>query len=208
MELVLVLQTGEAAPQAGFRDRGRVRAAAVRHLDDDEDAGGLGSRDRHRCGAQRRRDNPKGYFEYERVKELDKGGDKNWVADHRGKVVKIISFLLKDLPDDNLYKVIFMRRNLDEVLASQNKMLVRRGEQGGQAGDEEMKRLYTNHLGKVEMMFSSKPNFELLDVHYRQVVENPREQAARVSRFLELSNRAEAMAGAVDRQLYRNRRQA
>ncbi len=153
-------------------------------------------------------DNPKGYFEYERVKELDKGGDKNWVADHRGKVVKIISFLLKDLPDDNLYNVIFMRRDLDEVLASQNKMLVRRGEQGGQAGDEEMKRLYTNHLGKVEMMFSSKPNFELLDVHYRQVVENPREQAARVSRFLELSNRAEAMAGAVDRQLYRNRRQA
>ena len=142
-------------------------------------------------------DNPKGYFEFERVKDLDKGGDKSWVADHRGKVVKIISFLLKDLPDDNYYKVIFMRRDLDEVLASQNKMLVRRGEQGSDAGDEEMKRLYTNHLGKVQMMFDTKQNFELLDVHYRQVIENPREQAEAVARFLELSDRTDAMAGAV-----------
>jgi hypothetical protein len=153
-------------------------------------------------------DNPKGYFEYERVKDLDKAGDKSWVADHRGKVVKIISFLLKDLPDDNYYKVIFMRRDLDEVLASQNKMLVRRGEKGSDAGDEEMKRLYTNHLGKVQMMFDAKENFELLDVHYRQVIENPREQAEAVARFLELSDRTDAMAGAVDRTLYRNRSQA
>ena len=123
-------------------------------------------------------------------------------------MIKIISFLLKDLPDDNCYNVIFMRRDLDEVLASQNKMLVRRSEQGGDTGDEEMKRLYTNHLGKVELMFRSRLNFELLDVHYRQVVENPLEQAAHVSRFLELSDCADTMASAVDGQLYRNRRQA
>ena len=122
--------------------------------------------------------------------------------------MKAISFLLKDLPDDNDYRVIFMRRDLDEVLASQNKMLVRRGEKGSDANDEKMKRLYTNHLGKVQMMFDSRENFELLDVHYRQVIDNPREQAEAVARFLELSDRTDAMAGAVDRTLYRNRSQA
>ena len=61
------------------------------------------------------------------------------MVDHRGKVVKIISFLLTDLPDSCFYKAIFMRRNLDEVLASQNKMLVRRGEDGGGTDDGKMK---------------------------------------------------------------------
>ena len=74
-------------------------------------------------------DNPKGYYEYERVKDLEKETDKSYVREARGKALKVISFLLKDLPDDNFYQVIFMRRHLDEVIASQNKMLDRRGEE-------------------------------------------------------------------------------
>jgi hypothetical protein len=151
-------------------------------------------------------DNPKGYFELERIKDLDKGGDKSWLAEHRGKVVKIISFLLKDLPDTCYYKVIFMRRDLEEVIVSQNKMLVRRGEQADGGDDVKMVRLYGNHLKKVNAMLSAQSNFEVLDVNYRQAVENPREHAARVCDFLGLPDRADDMAGAVDRQLYRNRR--
>jgi hypothetical protein len=151
-------------------------------------------------------DNPKGYFELERVKELDKGGDKSWLVEHRGRVLKIISFLLKDLPDTCFYKVIFMRRDLGEVIASQNKMLVRRGEPADGSDDEKMTRLYGTHLKKVELMLGDRPNFDVLDVPYRQTVENPREQAVRVCRFLGLPDRADDMTGAVDRQLYRNRR--
>ncbi len=150
-------------------------------------------------------DNPKGYFELEQVKDLDKGGDKAWLAAHRGKVVKIISFLLKDLPDTCFYKVIFMRRDLQEVIASQNKMLVRRGEPADGEDDEKMMRLYANHLRKLELMLDERPNFEFLDVHYREVIENSREQAQRVSRFLALRNQTEAMTEAVDHRLYRNR---
>ena len=72
--------------------------------------------------------NPRGYYEFEPVKGLDKPGDHTWLTGARGKAVKVISFLLKDLPDDNFYQVIFMRRHLDEVIDSQNKMLDRRGE--------------------------------------------------------------------------------
>jgi GTP1/Obg family GTP-binding protein len=151
-------------------------------------------------------DNPKGYFELEKVKELDKGGDKSWVAEHRGKVLKVISSLLKDLPDDCRYKVILMRRDLNEVIASQNKMLVRRGEKADGEDDDKMIALYTTHLRKLELLLRESPNFECLEIHYRQVVETPREQAQRVADFIGRGDRAEVMADAVDRQLYRNRK--
>jgi len=149
-------------------------------------------------------DNPRGYFELEQVKDLDKGGDKSWLPGHRGKVVKIISFLLTDLPDTCFYKVVFMRRDLDEVIASQNKMLVRRDEKVD-GDDEKMKELYAKHLRKLEVQLGERGNFEILDVHYREVIDDPRAQARRVGRFLGLSDRADAMAEAVDPSLYRNR---
>jgi hypothetical protein len=149
-------------------------------------------------------DNPRGYFELEQVKDLDKGGDKSWLPGHRGKVIKIISFLLTDLPDSCFYKVVFMRRDLDEVIASQNKMLVRRDEKVD-GDDEKMKELYARHLRKLEVQLGERGNFEILDVHYREVIDDPRAQARRVGKFLGLSDRADAMAEAVDPSLYRNR---
>ena len=94
-------------------------------------------------------DNPKGYYEYERVKHLEKETDKSYVREARGKALKVISFLLKDLPDDNYYRVIFMRRDLDEVIASQNKMLDRRGEESIEER-ETMAEAYRNHLAGSE----------------------------------------------------------
>ena len=96
-------------------------------------------------------DNPKGYYEYERVKNLEKETDKSYVREARGKVLKVISFLLKDLPEDNYYRVIFMRRHLDEVIASQNKMLDRRGEDAIQ-DRETMAEAYRNHLAAVKIL--------------------------------------------------------
>src|SRR5438132_9623874 len=93
--------------------------------------------------------NPKGYYEYEPVKDLDKGGEAAWLADARGKAVKIISFLLTWLPESYDYKVIFMRRDLDEAIASQNAMLVRRGEAAGRRDDEPVRRAYEEHLQGV-----------------------------------------------------------
>src|SRR5213593_4363024 len=83
--------------------------------------------------------NPKGYYEFEPVKGLDKGGDVAWLAEARGKAVKIISFLLTWLPEHYDYRVIFMQRDLREVLASQNAMLAHRGEPSGSAADEQMR---------------------------------------------------------------------
>jgi hypothetical protein len=151
-------------------------------------------------------DNPKGYFELERVKELDKGGDKCWLGEYRGKVVKIISFLLRELPNDFHYKVIFMHRNFEEIIASQNKMLVRRGEPTDEANDEKMIQLYRKHLRKVKFMLESGGNFSAIDASYRDILDRPVEHAARIAEFIGMDLDSDKMVGAVDRQLYRNRR--
>lgn len=151
--------------------------------------------------------NPKGYLEFERVKELDKPGDHAWLADARGKAVKIISFLLTYLPESYDYEVIFMRRDLDEIVASQNTMLEARGEARG-AEDARLKALYTDHLAQVERFLSRRACFSTLMLDYAKVLAAPTEEAARVSAFLGGRLDVEKMAAVADRALYRNRQPA
>ena len=74
-------------------------------------------------------DNPRGYLEWERVKKLKE--DQSWLNECPGKAVKVISMLLFDLPSKHHYKIIFMQREIEEVLASQRIMLERRGDDKG-----------------------------------------------------------------------------
>jgi len=150
-------------------------------------------------------DNPKGYFEYERVKDLEKETDKSYVREGRGKVLKVISFLIKDLPDDNDYRVVFMRRDLSEVLASQNKMIDRLGTEDTSAQDEAMKEAYRNDIVRTRLMCKKRPNFELIEVHYKETVEKPAATASKLNAFLTGRLDETAMREAVDASLYRNR---
>jgi hypothetical protein len=149
-------------------------------------------------------DNPKGYYEYERVKNLEKETDKSYVREARGKVLKVISFLLKDLPDDNFYRVVFMRRHLDEVIASQNKMLDRRGEDAIE-DRETMAEAYRNHLAAVKILVRKRPNLEMFEFRYDEAVKNPQQAARAVNAFLGGRLDERAMAAVIDGELYRNR---
>lgn len=150
-------------------------------------------------------DNPKGYYEYERVKDLETETDKSYVRQARGKALKVISFLLKDLPDDNFYRVIFMRRHLDEVIASQNKMLDRRGEQSIDER-ERMAEAYRNHLAAVKILVRKRPNFEMFEFRYDEAVRDPAAAARAVNAFLGGTFDERAMTAAIDAELYRNRK--
>ena len=150
-------------------------------------------------------DNPKGYHELEQVKALDKPGDKAWLGAARGKALKIISFLLQHLPDTYDYKIIFMRRNLPEVLASQQKMLKRRGEGSGSVSDDEMGRMFAAHLSKIEEVLASRDNCDVLYVEHRDTVDNPSAVARAINDFLGGHLDTRAMTAVVDPQLYRNR---
>ncbi len=149
-------------------------------------------------------DNPKGYYEDERVKDLAELEDRSWFRAARGKVIKVVSSLLNYLPADNAYKVVFMRRNLHEVLASQAKMLERRGE-ASHTDDEDLLAMYEAHLEKVQFQLRFRSNFETLYVNYADVVGDPVSQAKRMAEFVGGGLETEKMAAAVDGSLYRNR---
>ena len=149
-------------------------------------------------------DNPKGYFELEQVKQLSKG-DVTWVSGAHGKAVKVISALLEHLPPTSTYKIVFMRRRLPEVLASQRKMLERRGEPTDTVPDAMMASLFEKHLVKIEGWMAAQTNMSVLYVPYHELAERPEGQLADIVSFLGLNLDADEMLAAVDPSLYRNR---
>ncbi|HUL77458.1 MAG TPA: sulfotransferase family protein [Vicinamibacteria bacterium] len=149
-------------------------------------------------------DNPMGYYEIERVKNLGQEHDKSWLAGARGKGIKVISFLLKSLPSRFNYRVVFIRREMEEVLASQRKMLARRGEAEA-TPPERMRALFDDDLWRAGYQLKRRPEFETLELHYSAVLARPLEEARRLAAFLGGGLDAKAMAAAVDPQLYRNR---
>ena len=148
-------------------------------------------------------DNPQGYFEFEQVRHLSRD-DGRWLRDARGKAVKVISTLLRDLPASNNYKVILMRRDLSEVLASQARMLTRRGAVHD-IDQARMRRLFEDDLWRATYLLKHASHFDYLEVDYTQVIEDPKAQAARIADFVAAGLNIDEMAGVVDSALYRNR---
>ncbi len=148
-------------------------------------------------------DNPKGYYEFEPVKKTKE--DASWLEESDGKVVKMIYRLLYDLPSDRLYHVLFMRRKLEEVLASQRVMLDRTGAGDG-ISDEQMKTMFLGELDAFYKWAAQQSHIRLLDVNYNEVQADPRKEVARVVEFLGQELDVDAMAAVVDKSLYRNRK--
>jgi hypothetical protein len=149
--------------------------------------------------------NPKGYYEFERVKELP-NGDFGWIPEAGGKVVKIVTGLIMNLPSDARFKVIFMQRAMKEVLSSQKKMLGRLGQQDDKVEDDKMKKIYQEHLKQVNAWIAKQPNIEVLYVNYNTMLDNPLESLQKINEFLGGDMDMKVMAGVVDKELYRERK--
>lgn len=150
-------------------------------------------------------DNPKGYFEYERVKQL-KEGDDAWLPQARGKVVKVIAALLTHLPSTYEYEVIFMRRAMPEILASQRQMLIRRGENPDKVKDEDIAALFEKHLSQIIAWAKKQRNVRMMEVDYNATLKNAKPIVTKVNNFLGGELDTEAMLAVVDPNLYRQRK--
>jgi hypothetical protein len=150
-------------------------------------------------------DNPKGYYEFERVKQLPKG-DVAWLPDAQGRVVKVIAALLPHLPGGYEYRVIFMQREMSEVLASQRQMLIRRGEDPDKIPDDVIAKLFEKHLKQVNDWVSQQPNVQRLDVNYNEMLKNPQPFIEQVAAFLGGQLDTAKMATVVDPSLHRQRK--
>lgn len=149
-------------------------------------------------------DNPKGYYELERVKKMP-DGDIDWLPEAKGKAVKVISALLEHLPPEYNYRVLFMQRKMEEVLASQKQMLIRSGKPTDTVSDEQLADMYAKHLVKVNAWLADQANFSVLDLDYNKMLDDPSKYADYVNNFLGGTLDVEAMVGVVDNRLYRQR---
>jgi len=148
-------------------------------------------------------DNPVGYFELDRVKRLRQ--DSAWLAEARGKAVKVIYRLLYDLPPQLSYRLVFMERRLEEVVASQKVMLERQSQQGAKLSEDKLVAAFSMELRKVDHWIATQPNMSCLKIDFSAAVKDPLGVSNEVSEFLGGGLRVERMAAAIDPSLYRQR---
>lgn len=148
-------------------------------------------------------DNPEGYYELETVKQMA-AGNVAWVAEAGGKVVKVISALLEYLPSEYSYKVIFMEREINEILASQRKMLARRNKESS-IDDAEMEAQFRKHLAVVKPWLARQPNMDVKYVSYNALMSTPEPLCRQVRDFIGLDLDLTKMLSVPSKELYRNR---
>jgi len=158
--------------------------------------------DGHRIADQH---NPCGYFELEAVKHTRT--DHSWLARAEGKVVKVVHLLLPHLPVDREYRVIFMERELIEIIASQRAMLEQQGRPAANLPDSKLAEIFGKQLAEVRQFLFKNPNFRVLHLQHRDVIEMPLTVAQQIATFLGGDLDPKRMAAAVEPSLYRQRHQ-
>ncbi len=148
-------------------------------------------------------DNPRGYFEHDQAARLHR--DSSWLPAARGKAVKIVAHLLPYLPAGEQYRIVFMRRDLKAVVASQRAMLQRLGRAGAAMTDAALERVYTRQLVEVQRWLRRTPEAQAIMIGYDAALEDPAAAAARLQNFLGEPFDAAAAAAAIDPALRRQR---
>ena len=150
-------------------------------------------------------DNPRGYYEFEAVKKTHE--DSSWIQAAKGKAVKLVYRLLYDLPYGQTYRLLFMRRKLSEVLASQDAMLERlNNEQAGKMDPAQFEELFSQELAKIDRWLDEQPNMTKLDIDYNAMIQNPTPQVEAINHFLDGGLDTAAMNQVVEPALHRQRR--
>lgn len=151
-------------------------------------------------------DNPRGYWEFELVKNLK--ASSQWLPEAQGKAVKMVHLLLLDLPRAGYkYRVLLMKRHIAEVLDSQRTMLQRQGKRGAAVSTEQLAQTFLSQMERVEKWLREQPHFAWLPVDYNQLVANPAPSVEAINHFLGETLDPQKMIRAVDPQLYRQRTQ-
>ena len=126
----------------------------------------------------------------------------------RGKAVKVISQLLYDLPvhqDDFEYRILFMQRHMEEILASQRTMLIRQGQPADNQDDDILAEKFGRHLKKITVWLTRQEKIKTLYIKFHHVIASPHEASREINRFLGNVLNINQMTRAVDRSLYRQR---
>jgi predicted AlkP superfamily phosphohydrolase/phosphomutase/tetratricopeptide (TPR) repeat protein len=152
-------------------------------------------------------DNPKGYYEWEPIKQI---ATKPELLDEErleGRAIKCISMLLQKMPIKHNYKVVFMTRPIEEVVESQRKMIGRLATKGAELDPEQLQRGLTAHRNEMLTWLKRAPQMEFVEIDYPSLVRDPSPQIARLVEFLgtERLAHSEKMAKVIDSALHRKK---
>jgi hypothetical protein len=147
--------------------------------------------------------NPNGYFEHEFVKTIE--NDISWLKHVQGKAIKIVSPLLIYLPEDYEYKIIFMNRDLDEILFSQNKMLSQKNLQNMDTKRETLKEILKKDLNQAKSWINTNAKVKCLYQEYLKIVNDVEKEIPPIEKFLNVKADIEKVKLIVDKKLYRTR---
>ena len=147
--------------------------------------------------------NPKGYFEHELVKSIEK--DSSWIKNVKGKAIKIVSPLLLYLPINYSYKIIFMNRDLDEIVQSQENMLLMKGVKKSQIEPEWLKQIFAKDLKHARTWIQELPNSESLGLSHSILLKNPELELEKIKKFLNINVDLKNAINVIDKKLYRAR---
>jgi predicted AlkP superfamily phosphohydrolase/phosphomutase/tetratricopeptide (TPR) repeat protein len=152
-------------------------------------------------------DNPEGYYEWEAIKGIGSDPGLLHTPDLEQKAIKVISMLLPQLPYQHRYRIIFMHRPVEQVAASQQKMVQHRGTEGAGLDSTGLAASLAAHRDKVLTWLRKHPRAELLEVDYPALIADPAPWVEKLRAFLspELLPRPEDMTAAVKPSLFRNR---
>ena len=160
------------------------------------------------CDDKREADdsNPRGYLELERVKSL--GRDASWLGQQgRGKVTKIVAPLIPALQRNPRYQVVFIHRDLDEVVASQRAMLERLGRKGAKhLTADQLKRQFRQQVVRARSVLQGLPSTRVLDVRHENILKHPQDAAREIAGFFRAGLDIDAMAACVDPSLHREKK--
>jgi len=146
--------------------------------------------------------NPKGYYELGGGKIINKlmSGSFSF-NEHKGKFVKITAYGLKYLPPGN-YKIIYMERNIEEILDSMEKMVGIKDE-----NRPETRKSFVKLNQIIKNFIANRDDVKLLYVNYNEMISNPEHSIRRIVSFLNLSDaNLDKMVQSIDKKLYRQRR--
>ena len=152
-------------------------------------------------------DNPKGYYEWELIKQIGKKPEVLDTEGLDGRAIKCISMLLQQMPLKHNYKVIFMTRPIEEVAVSQRAMISRLATKGAELDNEQLQRGLKMHRNETLHWLKSVPHMEFIEIDYPTLIQNPGPEIARLVEFLgadRLPNSAE-MAKVIDPSLHRKK---
>jgi len=148
--------------------------------------------------------NPRGYYELEAVKRLP--DDVGWLAQAPGRAVKVIHALAPRLPAGPRYRVLWMERDLGEVVRSQRALLETLGRAPTDAlADARVAEILGQQLAEAAAALDARSDVRRLAIEHARLIAQPGPSIARLAAFLATPLDLAAMAPIIDPTLHRVR---